>query len=406
MNHHLVIRIKQPALQADTSLAWFLFDQTHQLLDSGHLPVSDIFAAVSIADKKQLSIHVIVPNDTVLLTTVNIPSQNARQIKQALPFAIEELICEELENVHMAIPQLQNIQGNEIDVAVIKHSYLIHWLDVLCHANLNPDSMVVDSLCVPYTESCSLLLNDGHLNIRFANYKGLCCQPEDFASLYSSIVKDETDDHTIELVCCADSTQLDAVYLPAMVELYYKESVDEVLATTALKQLPLQLNLLQGGYRQNSESGSALTIWKLPLAVAAASVAIGFYFNQQADTLFDESVSYYKKLFPNERRVVSPKRQLQNHLRLVATGESGVFLNALSNISGEIKQFTVESKIIVNQLSFNESANSIKFELTSQNIEQLDQLKQQLVAVGMNAAIGSARVQDNGVVSQMTVELN
>jgi len=45
----------------------------------------------------------IIPNEDVVLTSVKIPSKNKKQLLQAIPFALEENLAEDIEDLHFSI---------------------------------------------------------------------------------------------------------------------------------------------------------------------------------------------------------------------------------------------------------------------------------------------------------------
>ncbi|WP_339668005.1 type II secretion system protein GspL [Dasania marina] len=419
-NHHkhkLVIRISTLQIDEHSELQWFIFNQQQQLLLKGCDALSAINNALPEAVQASVSIHIIIPNDAVLLARVDIPSRNPRHIKQALPFAIEEFISEELENVHMALPQDWDASHGKIDVAIIKHSLLISWLDLLHHHQLIPQTMVVDTLCIPIEpQHHSVLFEGDKILLRLGLYHGVCCESVDFNTLYSQLIAAELDENALPLLHCLysqSSEQSVAIdYQGPQQDSHYQESSSEILAVNMLKQGTANINVLQGGYKQGQDDTNTWLVWRPAAIAAAASVALfvlvhvasASYFSWQAERIQQESVRYYKQLFPNERRVVSPKRQLQNHLRLISSGESGAFLATLAAIAAEFKPYTQSGQITVKQLAFSQDNRLLRFELSSQTIEQLDNLKQQFSAIGIKAVIGSARAQENTVISNMTVE--
>ncbi|MCR8921801.1 type II secretion system protein GspL [Dasania sp. GY-MA-18] len=416
--HSLIIRITTLAINQDSELQWFLFDHSQQLIQKGCDALASIKEALPAAIRAEVAIHVIVPNDAVLLARVNIPSRNQRHIKQALPFAIEEFIAQDLEKVHMAMPQQLDPSHEQIDVAIIEHSLLISWLDLLHHHQLSPQTMVIDTLCVPIEpQQHSVLIDGEQVLLRLGLYHGVSCERASFNAIYSQLIAENfTEDNAPVLQCVYSQAESEAEaslnYQGAVKESFYKEAASEILAANLLKQGAEQINLLQGGYKQGKQESGGFELWRPTFIAAAASLllfvishlASAWYFSWQAEQLRQESISYYKQLFPNERRVVSPKRQLQNHLRLISSGEGGAFLSTLAAISAEFKPYTQTGQIAVKQLAYTQDNHLLRFELSSQTIEQLDSLKQQLSAIGIKAVIGSARAQENTVISNMTVE--
>ena len=170
MRDSLIIRTTSIEMRADSTVSWFLFNSDFELLAAGDASLA-VLAAEVAAHSDGFEVSLIIPSDAVLLCQVSIPSRNMRQIKQALPYAVEELIAEVIENVHMALPPRIAESPLPIDVAIIQHTHLITYLDVLHHNQLSPLAILVDVLCVPQPlNAVSVLACDGAELIRSGDY--------------------------------------------------------------------------------------------------------------------------------------------------------------------------------------------------------------------------------------------
>ena len=95
MTEYFVIR-----LSADSSsVQWVMADSNGTLLSgvsSGNLEQ----AAAASAER---SVIVLVPSVDLLSTSVHIPARSTAKIKAALPFALEENLAEDVEDLHFSI---------------------------------------------------------------------------------------------------------------------------------------------------------------------------------------------------------------------------------------------------------------------------------------------------------------
>lgn len=410
MNDTVIIRISSLAITDTSEVDWFLFvDNT--LYDRGQSALNTLFEQLQTMITGPLKVQVIIPTDAVLLTKVNIPSKNVHHIKQALPFLVEELILEEIEQVHMALaPRASDAQGGDIHVAVINHNFLINLLDVFIHQKLQPQLVTLDSLCLPDTTFPYLLVDGKTLHICKQPYLSFCCPVED-CSAFIDDLRHETGG--LEHVALYLSSEQSAELIPgydSMNVTVFKESISEVMAVSLQRQLA-PFNLLQGGYKP-VEAGKTIASGPVHFfgGIAAALLIFmtyhllaGWYFSYRADQVYQDTVNYYKKLIPNERRVISPRRQLQTHLNN-GKASSASFLNLLGRFSEEFKAFSQNNALSVSELRFSQVDQKLFFDLKGESIEQLDQLKQRLDLVGLQATIGSARVQGDIVLGDLVVE--
>ncbi len=77
----------------------------------------DAAGLMQIAYDKQ--VIVIVPATDVLLTTTILPKMSQSRLQQALPYALEEQLITDVENLHFAIALKQS--NDELTVAVVAH---------------------------------------------------------------------------------------------------------------------------------------------------------------------------------------------------------------------------------------------------------------------------------------------
>ena len=409
MKDSLVICCKDIDLQTDSEVAWFLFDSNHQMTEKGHSILSSLHQELSSYSSSYL-ITCLVPSDAVLLSSVNIPSSSARQIKQALPFMAEELLLEEIENVHLAQAPHINVVG-QVELGIVSHSVLIHWLDVFHHCQLPPRAFIPHTLALPRVNSdWTVVVEDDMCSIRHGEFKGFCCAPDDLETLLAELMNQQAcqrvtyhiDDDAwaerfISFECWQSGVELEA--------LNYREALAEVLAVTVIQQGVNNLNLLQAGYAQQSSDAKGWDQWRLAAGVVAISLLLvlvsnlisGWYFQSQQEQINNQSVALYKRYFPNERRVISPRRQMASHLQ--NGGSQSEFLALVSQSSSSFNQMS--SALNVEKLRYKSDQGKLLIELRSQSIENLDKLKQQLAEQGINATINSATEQGSFVMSRL-----
>lgn len=94
---------------------------------------------------------VLVPTERVLVLTVDLPFATRRQRAAAAPFAVEGLIAQPLDQVHVAL-------GTEIGdrrhlVGVVEHRIMAAWIGLLEAAGLSAAVLVPDALTLPLPPS-------------------------------------------------------------------------------------------------------------------------------------------------------------------------------------------------------------------------------------------------------------
>ena len=192
------------------------------------------------------------------------------------------------------------------------------------------------------------------------------------------------------------------------------ETATEALSITAVREQDNLLNFLQGDFTPlNANVATRKFIARVGAACAAClglflivTLAGGFYLNMRADNYHADSVAIYKELFPKQRRVRDPVRQMKSQLRggSVATTVSD-FLPLLDAASKSLQQIEEKSTAdtTIKQLRYDAQRGSINMELQTGNIDELESYRDLLSSEGLNVDILSANQDDNVVNGRLQI---
>ena len=136
MAEYLVIRLDA---DRDKAAHWIAVDGNGTRLSQ---PVTGPLAEAS-KDIAARSVIVLVPATTVLTTTVDIPIRGGSRLLKALPFALEESLADDVENLHFAAGMRRD--NGLLPVAVVAHKQLQEWLERLDGAGITPSSLVPEN---------------------------------------------------------------------------------------------------------------------------------------------------------------------------------------------------------------------------------------------------------------------
>jgi general secretion pathway protein L len=90
---------------------------------------------------------IVVPTEQVRLLAVDLPLASRAKRLDALPFAVEELIAEPVESVHLALGA--EVAPKRYLVGVVRHELMAVWIDSAEDAGLGHAAMVPDALALP-----------------------------------------------------------------------------------------------------------------------------------------------------------------------------------------------------------------------------------------------------------------
>ncbi len=103
---------------------------------------------------------VLVPAVRVLRTRADVPVKGTSRIAQALPFALEDLLAEDVEELHFAAGARH--ADEQVAVAVVRRERMDAWLAQLSAAGIQPQAMHADSDAVLDIAGNSILVLEQH----------------------------------------------------------------------------------------------------------------------------------------------------------------------------------------------------------------------------------------------------
>ena len=102
---------------------------------------------------------VLIPSSDVVITSVNIPSKNKKQLLQAIPFSLEDTLADDIENLHFAVKQ--NDASNHSQVAIVKRTTLEKYLDTFQENGITAHFILPETLGQFYRkDTWSMLFNN------------------------------------------------------------------------------------------------------------------------------------------------------------------------------------------------------------------------------------------------------
>ena len=144
------------------SYEWLQYDSQGVLTAEGEGDAAVLVAAASESDAERV---LVVPGEKVLYTHAKVPSRNARQIAQAVPYVIEEQVATDVEDCFFALGD-RNADG-DVNVAVIDRSQMDAWAALPGELGIETTRMVSEpSLTARSEDSAVAVLDHGRIHLR------------------------------------------------------------------------------------------------------------------------------------------------------------------------------------------------------------------------------------------------
>ena len=105
-------------------------------------------------------VAVIVPASEALITDSDAPARSASKLAQVVPYALEERVADEIENLHFAIGERREA-GARVPVVVVKRDLVQGWLAELTAAGLAPSAIYCAATLLPSMPGQMIALLDG-----------------------------------------------------------------------------------------------------------------------------------------------------------------------------------------------------------------------------------------------------
>lgn len=351
-------------LSAETSLYW------QPVIGEG-APISWANCATELAGR---SVALVLPMAVVSACAVKLPTVKARWLRQALPYAVEELLADDVEQLHLSLGDCL-ADGRHLLLAV-RRSLLQGWLAQLTAQGLQVTAIYVDADLLP-RDGTQVLLHGEHGLLGGAGELRLAFQRGDWDSLAAGLLE------------------------PAQL-------LDEPCPWAMLAAGQTQaINLAQGEFAVQQGSGQ----WRLWRSVAALAglwlvLQLGFdlgqswYLQRQGDHYAAASQALYKELFPADTRIVNLKAQFAEHLSAASNSHQGAFfvlLNHAVSALAEVPQLTVQA------VDFSQERGDLALQLQADDFASLEQLRQRLQQTGLPVQLGSASREAQGVSARLLI---
>ena len=194
-------------------------------------------------------IIVIVPAEDTLLTSVTLPKMNRSRLLQAIPYALEEHINDDVESLHFVAGDYQ--AGDPLPVMVVSRSKMGQWQSLLQSWQIVPDKMISAIFTLPVVSGNWYVLVNAIAVVRTGVYTGFACDVDNLAELLTFALADGV----LPAEIMVETTRTDALTLTLPVLVQQKQITAEELLQTAAERIDVKhaLNLLQGDF-QNKKS--------------------------------------------------------------------------------------------------------------------------------------------------------
>jgi general secretion pathway protein L len=367
----------------------------------------------------------LIPGEEAIYCLADIPAKQSRFINQALPYAVEEQIAQDIDSVHLAIGSHTD-QGYQ--VAAIDRERMGQWAHLFSgweHVRL--DAIYPDASLLPATKGGWSICLDGETTMMVSERgEWLSMQSSNLGMFAHTLAAPSAEEVVAEIPVSVYGTADELnTRQPTLTDLsgsgrlaVHKEVLElmplELLAYAHHHQLCGPVNLCQGMFSSKSGNANPLKPWKPLIAVAtvwfvvqvALNAGMGFYYQNQAEELRSEAMTIYRDAFPNDRRTHAGnvRRVVEGQLR--AAGSSGPevdFITLMKYTGQQYARLPGSQGVNFNSVNYSRSRGELVVDVRADSYDRLSSLRNGLANQGLEAQIGSVVNEASGARGRLTV---
>ncbi len=371
--------------------------------------------ATAAADIGGDNVIAYIPGIDILLTRVNLPAGRKSQLRNALPYALEENLIDDVDELHCALgPQLET--GKYV-AAVTRQEKIGYWHQLLLSTGLHIQALLPDFLLLPYTPQGWTVACEGNTaSVRTTDTEGFVCQINVLPLLLQKELQANKEDvpERITFYGCLpfdDSMMGDTV--TSRCELVQQPAIGSGNLIELLANHPLtttSLNLLQGEYAPSSRILQRLRPWYPAAVLAGVLILFGFIgsvieyasLQRQNAELEQQITQVFRQTFPDVKRIVNPASQMRSRvaeLRGKGSGNGPDFSQMLAKVA---PVFANSKGVTAQHLRF--QMGQMEILLETPDLQSLENLKNRLSdAVPWEVELKSANSTENKVQGRILI---
>jgi general secretion pathway protein L len=411
MPHTLLLRLPTPGRE-DTE--WLSIDDTGVAEATRQRGPLSLAAAVARTAK----VIVLAPATQILLAEPELPPGSGVKLARAVPFALEEQLTEDIDDLVFALGKRPAVGGTP--VAVVSRDVLQGWMSELTSAGIDPTAVYADmSLLPPNPGQTVLWLENNRLSVRRPNKLPFAVEltPVTEALIVAGVIHDpltgeiptELPEHAILYATREDWAAVQDE-IEGLVERFASIKI-QLLPDGPLPWLARSLvntdavNLLQGEFARTKDYSASLLRWRTAAALAGgllfvhlAAEAVQLQHAKHESAALDTQIAEeYSKVMPAVP-MQDARRQMQTLLDRIRHSGPGAqqFLHTLQAL-GTAMAGTPNTTL--DALSFHEGTLDMK--VTAQSLAAVSQISQVITKQGLTAEIQSSSPVGSGVEAHM-----
>ncbi|HEY0720398.1 MAG TPA: type II secretion system protein GspL [Gammaproteobacteria bacterium] len=348
---------------------------------------------------------VLLPATEMTLARVTLPPVKRAQQRQAALFALEDQLVDDIAELHAAFGERG--EDGTLPLVVVSRERMHGWMAQLNHLALRPDALVDELLMVPLVNGeWSVLWEERGVRVRTGAVSGVAFETELWPLLWPRLLAEAGEQRPPRLRVFDARSEATAP-LPLDDALPGGEVTIEA-NRSSLRWVEVAegsapgINLLQGDFSLREQWGRKLRPWRPAAALFLLWLVIqgGMAFfdmrtlSRQELQLNEQMEALYRKSFPDARKVVEPRTQMEQKLAALKNGDSG-FMKLAVSVAPALRNSLLKG------MRYQDGA--LDLDISFADMATLDTLRSTLESKGLAVEIGNVAQQEGRVESRLTL---
>lgn len=325
--------------------------------------------------------------------TLDLPPLRGQKLQQAARWAAEEHFAGSAEDEHVVVgPRTEDGRLNCLGIAVRVMDELVEKLGTLA-----VERMLPDALCLPWQPGeLALAESGGRILMRWGDWSFTALDAELAAELIDTVAPPDSEWiwHGGQRPDWLDQSRLAQV-----------RKGQPLLAVLGQGAEAARVNLLSGPWAPET-AAIARRQWRRVAVLAGvvvclllASAAVENYrLARHSQRLADDVEHQFRKVFPDISRIVRPRAQAERELARLRFGQAAGLLDLLHQAAPVIDG---QKALKLDRVDYRN--DELELALRAPDVAALEQLEQRLRALGLNADVQGASLDQDGASGRIRI---
>lgn len=389
-------------IDRDTSVQWILHTEDQDSDNCGKITLEH---ANSLVQGRQ--VIVLLPIEEIFLTAVTIQAKNKKQLEKAIPFALEDELADDIEELHFVTGGKS--PDGKYPVAVISKTKLEYLIETLAELKIVPHLITIDIFGLLLEDNhWTLCIDQKHVIARVNKYNGFGCELRDLDDFIQIMADEQGQKPEMINVYCHPDEAIDELKKQPNVYVHdFWKPTNFVAGFDAENSI----NFLQGTYAKADKQSKTLRPWKIAAALAGIWIALliaqigveNWQLTKTNSQLTAEIDKVFLQTFPEATNAQNARKRMEQELKRLTSntspGQSNTdFLKLLYHISYELNK---EETVSIVDIRYR--GQQLALEIETKDVQILEKAKTSLQAKNIQAELKSAKSEDNFIRAQLLV---